>query len=161
MADYNRAIELDSNPGNATVFIRRASAYRGKRDHGRAIHDLDEALKLEPRNFRALSSRCFTRAIVGAFDSALADCNEALRIRPDDAAILNTRGFAYLKKGSLDEAMNDYDAALRIDAKQANSLYGRAVAKRLKADAGSERDFAAALAIRPNVADDMARYGIK
>jgi hypothetical protein len=42
------------------------------------------------------------------------------------------------------------------------SLYGRAVVKRRKGDiAGSEADIAAAQAIRPNVADVMARYGIK
>jgi tetratricopeptide (TPR) repeat protein len=64
--------------------------------------------------------------------------------------------------GSLDAAIADYDAALRIDPKIANALYGRGAAKRLKGDtAGSEADVAAAQAIKPNVADEMARYGVK
>jgi hypothetical protein len=64
--------------------------------------------------------------------------------------------------GSLDDAIADYDAALRIEPKKAISLYGRGTAKRLKGDtAGSEADFAAAQAIKTNVADEMAQYGVK
>jgi tetratricopeptide (TPR) repeat protein len=96
-----------------------------------------------------------------AFDSALADCNEALQIRPRDASILDSRAFAYLKKGSLEDSFADYDAALSIDARKAASLYGRAIIKRRKKDiASSEADIAAAQAIRPNIVDYMARYGL-
>jgi len=60
-----------------------------------------------------------------------------------------------------DDALAAYDAVLRIDARKAVSLYGRAVVKRRKGDiAGSEADIATALAIRPNIADYMARYGL-
>jgi tetratricopeptide (TPR) repeat protein len=100
--------------------------------------------------------------MVGAFDKALLDCNEALRTRPDDVHILDSRGFTFLKMGSLDSAIADYDAALRLDPKMAVSLYGRGVAKRLKGDiAGSEADIAAAQSVRLDVADAMARDGIK
>jgi tetratricopeptide (TPR) repeat protein len=71
MADYDRAIELDPDPGNASVFIRRARAYQGKRDYDHAINDLGQALKLESQNAYALNNRCFYRAIAGAFDGAL------------------------------------------------------------------------------------------
>jgi Tfp pilus assembly protein PilF len=151
-ADYDRAIELDPSPGNASIFLRRAQAYQGKRDYDHAIEDFGQALKLEPRNARVLNGRCFARAIAGDFDSALAR----------DANILDSRAFTYLKKGVLDQALADYDAVLRIDARMAISLYGRAVVKRRNGDiAGSEADIAAAKAIRPNVADVMARYGIE
>ncbi|MEA2783358.1 MAG: hypothetical protein QOK29_4902, partial [Rhodospirillaceae bacterium] len=54
------------------------------------------------------------------------------------------------------------DAVLRIDARKAVSLYGRAVVKRRKGDiAGSEADIATAQAIKPNIADYMAQYGVK
>jgi Flp pilus assembly protein TadD len=72
---------LTPTPGNASVFIRRAQAYRGKRDYDHAINDLGQALKLEPQNAFALNNRCYVRAISGALDGALPDCNEALRIR--------------------------------------------------------------------------------
>ncbi|MEH2535567.1 tetratricopeptide (TPR) repeat protein [Bradyrhizobium sp. AZCC 1588] len=161
-ADYDHAIKLDPDPGNARTFLRRAGAYGGKQDYNRAMEDLGQALKLEPRNVYALNNRCLFRAILGSFDAALADCDEALRIRPDDANILHTRGIAYLKKGALDRSIGDYDAALRIDAKKAASLYGRAIAKRQKSDVeGSKADISAALALRPNVADELAIYGIK
>ena len=66
-AEYDRAIELDPDPGNAAAFVRRARSYEGKRDYDRAIQDLDQALKLEPRNAVALNNRCFVRARAGAF----------------------------------------------------------------------------------------------
>jgi tetratricopeptide (TPR) repeat protein len=90
------------------------------------------------------------------------DCNEALQIQPGEATILDSRGYTHLAMGSFDIAVADFDAALRGNAKKASSLYGRGVAKRLKGDiAGSEADIAAAQAIRPDIADEMALFGIK
>lgn len=160
--DYDRAIELDPHPGNATAFLRRARSYEAKRAANHAMSDLEQALKLEPRNAFFLNSRCFFKAILGDPDGALADCNEALKVRPDEAAFLDSRGFAYLRKGTLNNSIEDYDAALRIDNKRSISLYGRAVAKRQKGDlVGSETDISAALAAKPNVADEAALYGLK
>lgn len=161
IADYNRAIELNPSPGTTETYVRRSHVYQRKRDYERAMQDLDQALKLDPRNIFALSNHCYVQALAGAFDKALAYCNEALRIRPDDFSILNNRGFIYLKMGSLEDAIAAYDAALRVDRKMAFSLYGRGTARRLKGDtAGGDADIAAAKAIRPSVADEMARVGI-
>jgi hypothetical protein len=44
----------------------------------------------------------------------------------------------------------------------AKSLYGRGTARVLKGDGvGGNDDIAAAKAVKPNVADEMARYGVK
>jgi tetratricopeptide (TPR) repeat protein len=160
-ADYNRSIELSLISGTAETHVWRSHAYQRKRDYERAMLDLDQALKLDPRNIPALNNRCYVQALAGAFDKALAYCNEALRIRPGNASILDSRGFTYLKMGSLDDAIAAYDAALRIDRKKASALYGRGTAKRLKgATAGGDADIAAAKAIRPSIADEMAQVGI-
>ncbi|WP_050423984.1 tetratricopeptide repeat protein [Bradyrhizobium tropiciagri] len=163
-ADYDRALQLDFGPTNATAFSRRADAYAGKRDYKRAVDDLGLALTLELGNADRLRRRCEFKALWGVFDGALVDCDQALRIRPHDPNILESRGLVYLKKGAPDQAIEAFDAAVQIDARrQPNSLYGRAMAKRQKGDvAGSEADIAAASAIKPSVADYMeAMYGIK
>jgi tetratricopeptide (TPR) repeat protein len=67
-----------------------------------------------------------------------------------------------LRLGQTDNSIADFNAALKLNPKLASSLYGRGLAKRLKKDeAGAEADIAAAKAIRPSIADDMAREGIK
>jgi len=64
----------------------------------------------------------------------VADCNESVRLRPGDADMLGNRGLAYLKMKKLDLALADYEAALQANPKNAFSLYGRGIAKRLKGD---------------------------
>jgi hypothetical protein len=60
-----------------------------------------------------------------------------------------------------DEALADYNAALKLAPKLANSLYGRGMTKLKKGDPTGDADIAAAKAIRPDIADKMARYGMK
>ena len=74
---------------------------------------------------------------------------------------MDSRGFAYLRLNRLDDAVADYDEALRRNPKQAGSLYGRGLAKLKKGDAvGGEADIAAAKAIRADIAEEFARYGV-
>ena len=108
-----------------------------------------------------LLSRCHVRAIVDDLQAALADCNKSLRLAPAVPAALGSRGLVLLKLGRFDEAIADYDAGLKLYAKGANSLYGRGVAKRKKGDvAGGDADIAAAKAIKPDVADWHAKWGV-
>ena len=86
---------------------------------------------------------------------------QAEKARPGVHRVKGAVG-VYLKKGELDKAIADYDAALGIEPMLAVSLYGRGIAKRQKGDAaGSETDITAALALRPNIADELAIFGIK
>jgi tetratricopeptide (TPR) repeat protein len=64
--------------------------------------------------------------------------------------------------GRLDAAIADYDAALRRDPKIAESLYGRGIARQRKGDtAGGDADIAAAKAVKPDIAEVMAKYGVR
>jgi tetratricopeptide (TPR) repeat protein len=142
------------------AYNNRASRYGMTGDHWRAIGDYGEALKLKPDHM-VLVSRCHEYAIVGELQAALADCNESLRIMPAVPFVLGTRGLVRLKQGRFDEAIADYDAGLKIHAKDAISLYGRGVAKRKQGDvAGGDADIAAAKAIRADVADLLAKWGV-
>lgn len=92
----------------------------------------------------------------------MADCNELLNLRPNDPNTLDSRGFTYLKLKQPERAISDYDAVLRLDAKQAYSLYGRGLAHLVLGnnDQGNQ-DIAAAKAIKADIADEFARYGVK
>ena len=82
---------------------------------------------------------CWTRAIVGDLEAALADCDEANRLKPNYIYALDSCGFTYLKMGKFLQAIADYDAALKIDPRIAHSLYGRGLAKLKSNDAEGGR----------------------
>jgi tetratricopeptide (TPR) repeat protein len=84
--------------------------------------------------------------------AALADCNESLRLHPGEANIFNTRGLVQLKLGAFDRAIADYGTVIEKRQKDANSLYGRGLAKLKAGDkAGGEAD----------IAQVFAGYGVK
>jgi hypothetical protein len=41
------------------------------------------------------------------------------------------------------------------------ALYGRGIVKRISGDSGGDNDIAKATAIQPDVAEQMARFGVK
>jgi tetratricopeptide (TPR) repeat protein len=159
IADYTEAIWLD--PKNTYAYSNRAVAYQAKADYAHAIADNDELLRLEPTDAAAWNERCWNRALARQFEQALPDCNESLRLKPD-ANTFDSRGFVYLQLGAYDKAIADYDEALQLDPKFATSLYGRGTAKQRKGDAaGANADIATAKRIQGNVAEELAKYGLK
>ena len=161
LTDYNEAIK--TNPNSIYAYNNRGAAFQRKGDFARAAADYGEVTRLQPNNLDAWGARCWVRAISpGQTQQALADCNAALKIKADAAEVLDTRGFVYLKLGQSDNAIKDFDAALKGDPKLAGSLYGRGLAKIRKGDRnGGNTDMAAAKAIKSDIADEFARYGLK
>jgi tetratricopeptide (TPR) repeat protein len=159
IADYTKAIELD--PKFARAYNNRGTVYGIKGDHDRAIADFAKAIGLDPKNANAYNNRCLGLAVSGRAQSALTDCDTALRLRPDYADAFDNRGFAYYQLARYDKALADYEAALKLAAKSASSLYGRGMTKLKKGDPAGDADIAAAKAIQPDIADEMARYGMK
>jgi tetratricopeptide (TPR) repeat protein len=160
IADYTEAIRLD--PEDALAYSKRGNAYEAKKDYGRAIVDFTEAIQLNPNDANAFNSRCWNRALANRdLEDALADCNESLRLRPNDTYALNSRGLVQLRLGAYKRAIEDYSAAIARNAKDADSFYGRGMAKLRSGDIdGSNADIAASKAIRPDIANVYARYGI-
>jgi tetratricopeptide (TPR) repeat protein len=58
-------------------------------------------------------------------------------------------------------AIKDYDSALAANPNQANSLYGRGIAKLRSGNANAgNADIAQAIKIDPNIAASMTRLGL-
>src|SRR5262249_28605637 len=73
-----------------------------------------------------------------------------------------SRGLVQLKLGAFAQAIADYGAAAAKNARDANSLYGGGIAKLRSGDAaGGEADISAAKAIKPDIANVYAGYGVK
>jgi tetratricopeptide (TPR) repeat protein len=157
--DYSASLRLD--PGFVNAFWGRAEAYLKKHDYGHSARDFEAAINLDPKSPHWWNGRCFARAAMGRLQDALADCNESLRLKTDGAEARGSRGLVYLKLARFDEAIADYDEALRLNPTLAGALYGRGVAKIRKGNSkAGEADIAAATAIRADVTEEFARYGV-
>jgi tetratricopeptide (TPR) repeat protein len=163
IADHSEAIRLD--PKDADAFYNRGYTYSHKGDHERAVTDYTAGIGLAANNSRLWGQRCWSRAVVGKqLQEALADCNKANSLAPKIPQIFAYRGFVYLKLGQFDKALSDYDAAFSLTRipDHADWLYGRGVTKLKKGDTtGGNADIASAKAIKADIAEEYAKYGIK
>ena len=163
IADHTEAIRID--PAYANGFYNRGLTYSRKGDHERAIADFTKGIELNANSSQLWGQRCWSRAVVGKqLQEAVDDCTKAGSLAPKIPQILAYRGFAYLKLGQLDKALADYDAAFALtkSADHADWLYVRGVAKLKKGDAtGGNADIASAKAMKSDIAEEYATYGIK
>jgi tetratricopeptide (TPR) repeat protein len=157
--DFDQAIKLKPT---ALAHFNRGNAYLGKSQYDQAIDDYNQAIRLKPDFAAAYDNRCWARAVTGDLKLALADCNQAIRLAPPgNAATFESRGFIFLKMTNFDAAVSDYEAALRRNPQLAGALYGRGMAKLWNADSTGEADIAAAKALKSDIAEEYARYGMR
>ena len=165
--EYDHALEeyeqaLATNPQDADVFNSRGTTYIALGRYELAIQDFDQAIKLNPASPMAFGNRCFGKALLGQLEQGLADCNEALRVKPKNPSAFAARGFVYLKLKRYDAAITDYNSELQTRPDDPYSLFGRGMAKYLKGDLrGGDGDMVAAQAIKPDIADHMAKLGVR
>ena len=116
-----------------------------KRDYDAAIASFTEAIRIDPKDAKAYSSRGIAYEGKGDMDKALADYSEAIHVDPKSAVAFYNRGIAYVKKGDLDKAIADYTEAIGLDPKMAQAYANRAAAYEKKGDkAKAEEDLAQA-----------------
>ena len=95
-----------------------------------------------------------------ALEEALKDCLRAIELEAS-APIYDSLGFVYLRLGRYEDSVKAYDSALGMRANQADSLFGRALAKRGLGDqAGYEQDMRDAVRSQPEIEEQFARYGV-
>src|SRR5262249_6050794 len=92
----------------------------------KAIADYNEAIRLDPKNVEAYSSKGLAWSKKKDHDRAMADYNEAIRLDANHAAAYRNRGFTWLSKKEYDKAIADYNEAIRLDPKYAGAYNGRA-----------------------------------
>ncbi len=127
----------------------------------RAIEDFGKAINLTPEFVDALTSRCWSLAVIRQLQMALVDCDKAVALASNDADARDSRGFTKLRLGLMKDAIADYDAALRIRPDMPEALYGRGLAYMAqKKQAQAERDIAAAKRRDPDIAEKFRKYGL-
>jgi tetratricopeptide (TPR) repeat protein len=142
------------------AYNNRGVAYRVKANYGDAINDFNEAIRLVPDFANAFNNRGVAYRNMGDLDRAIADYDQAIRIKPEYFAAFYNRGLALADKGEYGKAISDFTAVLRVDPKNPTVLYRRGTTylNSGNIEAGNA-DLAEAKAIKPDIADDIARLG--
>ncbi len=115
---------------SAIAHHERGLAYRSKGDFDRAIADLSEAVRLDPKYAEGYYGRGLAYGNKDDLDRAIADYSEAIRLDPKLAAAYNNRGNAYKNKGDFDRAIADLSEAIRL-APELEAAHPETIIRRL------------------------------
>jgi lipoprotein NlpI len=105
----------------AAFYNNRAAAYRAKGDNDRAMADLNEAIRLNPKLAMAFNNRGAAYNERGDNDRAIADFNEAIRLDPKSGLAYFARGRSYFFAGSVERALADFNQASAPEPKDAHT----------------------------------------
>jgi tetratricopeptide (TPR) repeat protein len=101
--DYSRALELESktketNKNTANIvwlLIHRGQAYLSCQADRPALHDFEEALRMDAKNREALGGRGLARVRLGQIDTGLQDARKSLSLGAATARVSYNAGRAY------------------------------------------------------------------
>ena len=114
-----KVAQIILEPINAEPFVLRAETHLDT--HCRAsLLDLEQALKLQPRNPRALWLYGRALAATGQYDSALTAVSDAVRFEPDNPRYRVTKAQILGQVGRLKEAIAEAQQAISIAKNRAH-----------------------------------------
>jgi tetratricopeptide (TPR) repeat protein len=138
---------------NSADYNHRAVAWQLRGELDNAVADLNEAVRLDPRDPAAFNNRGSIWDAKKEYDKAIADFNEAIRLNPRDPLPYRNRGGAWGTKQDYDKAIADFTEAVRLNPSDANSLYnrGRAWSEKKEYDQAIA-DYSAVIQLLPTIA---------
>ena len=117
-------------PTDAAGFSQRGVTFLVRRDYPKAIADLSQAIKLDPKASSHFYNRGLAYLQSDRPELAVADFDTALSLKPGDTLALLARGRALLERGEEAKARADFEAALKPDPNDYRMLLRRAEAYR-------------------------------
>jgi len=96
------------------LYTNRGVEYVVKEDVDRGIADLNQAIKLDPKNSLAFNNRGNAYSAKREFDRAIADYDQAIKLNPKYAAAFYNRGIAKQKKGDMEGSEADIAQAKQL-----------------------------------------------
>jgi tetratricopeptide (TPR) repeat protein len=126
--DLRKATDLDRKyaPSLAVALQGRATAYAAAQRFQEAAADLDEAIKVNPRNASAYEGRASVAIKMNDFDKAAAMYSEAIKLNPHELRYYLYRSYVYELKGDLKNSMADTEKVLKLDKGNAEALSRKA-----------------------------------
>ena len=153
---------LSSQTQSVSAETYRVRAYASIQlgNYEKAIRELDQALRMNPKDAWSYHNRGIAKRNLGQHYSAILDYDAAIRLDPNDAKAYVNRGYAKRNLGQHSAAILDYDAAIRLDPNDAKAYVYRGIAKRnLGQHSAAILDYDAAIRLDPNYANAYVNRG--
>ncbi|MBU0630914.1 MAG: tetratricopeptide repeat protein [Candidatus Margulisbacteria bacterium] len=153
-------------PTVPAAFQHRAQTNIDRREFGKALDDLNHAIKLNPKFTAAYNSRGNLYFYTGKTDLALADFMAAVRIAPRDATSHNNLGYLLTQMEQYPGALRHLNEALRLDPRSAEAFHNRGnYWLAIRDYRPAINDYTAALKLKPTLAltyfnRSVARYNL-
>ncbi len=119
---------LEANPNDASLFSRRAAAWRTKGELDAAIKDATEAIRLSP-NAAYYNNRALIWHAKKDYDKAIADYAQALTINPRYALVFANRATMWHAKKEYDKAIEDTTQSIQIEPKNPTAYRVRGISR--------------------------------
>jgi tetratricopeptide (TPR) repeat protein len=149
------------DPKTADAFHRRGLRALDRGILGKALDDLNEANKLDPKSAAFLVDRAQVHRARKDYELAIDDCNEALKLNPQHAGSYNVLGCIASDREDFDEALRDFLRAIHIAPRNAMFHANRAFAHvRKRQFVSAVRSYDEALRLTPGVAEWHYRRGL-
>ena len=98
---------------SAALFVR-SQIWRGRNDADRQLSDLNDAIRIDPRNALALAARGNARRSQKSYDLARTDLDAAVAAGPANAETWFQRAFLEREQGDSVRALSDYTQSLKL-----------------------------------------------
>jgi tetratricopeptide (TPR) repeat protein len=147
--------QIRANPGASFNYMMRALVGLATgEDLDFSLDDLNEALRLAPREVDNYLARAEVWRAKGDFPSAIADCDAAIRLNPKSASALVMRASIWADHKQYDKAIADYSEVIRHDPQVFPAYFGRAAVEGEKGDIDKAiADLGAAIRLDPKLPD--------
>ncbi len=122
VVEYNQAepvftSELDLNDGTSFAHLMRAIVCQDNDHLDRSFADLNEAIRLDPRNVSAWIERAFLWQFRNRMDLAMADVNKAIQADPRCGEAFVERGVFHYTLKEYPQAFVDLDRAVELGSR--------------------------------------------
>jgi len=118
----------------ARVYLERGLFYKNHNEWDAAIHEFNEAIRLDPAYTLAFQCRGELYRDKKDYDLAIADFTRVIRLDPDYKWAYFNRGNIYSDKGDYDLAIADFTWAIRLSPDYSSAYYNRGLAYSSKKD---------------------------
>jgi tetratricopeptide (TPR) repeat protein len=105
----------------AKVIAKRAGAYIEKGDFNRGLADLDQSVRVDPKDVETRRVRGIVHLMLGAYRRAVSELTEAIALDPEDLNLIVLRGVARARNGDDDGAIADCGEAAKLKSDRSDA----------------------------------------
>ena len=138
--------QIEQNPNDAGLYVKRALAYAELKKYNQAIRDYNKAIELKPNSATGYLGRGTVYDELEKFDLAFQDFDKVIQLNSTTfKALYRGRGDYYKNRKQYNKAVLYYDKAIQLNPKDAVAYASRgACYQELGDNARAQADFAKA-----------------